>query len=480
MNVLLPGATGYIGRRLKMRLMEEKGLRIRILLRDIRRIDTAVMDSVEVFEGDFFDPEVLRRAVRGMDVVYYPIRFFGTLLEVTDQDRRYAETFRQVCIEEGVSKIIYVSFPRAGRVRHEILQNVITAGETLRGLPEKIQCVWLRTGALIGAGSVIFEMLKGIAERVPVIFVPRWMKRELCVIGVDDLLGYLVSAITLPPGENPVIDVCEQKTTFYQMLRETVRLSGLRRVFVPLPFSAYGISAFFMMLITPFSYPLSLTLVRTFHSGELVPEKTPPFDPGRYFPGISACSFGRALELAMAETNSKEVTSRWTDSMDSITFSAPEEDIAKAVYQDMRRLSFGNLPPGKIFRAITSIGGESGWFTFDILWRMRGMMDKFMGGYGTSLGRRAGAGLRVGDMLDVWKVVDLQEDRMLLLEAQMKVAGKAWLEFKIDGNALVQTAYYIPRGIVGKLYWYAVSPFHFLVFNDLIRNIVRKAGEIRD
>jgi hypothetical protein len=161
------------------------------------------------------------------------------------------------------------------------------------------------------------------------------------------------------------------------------------------------------------------------------------------------------------------VTSRWIDSIENINFSAPEDDIAKAVYHDVRELSFGELPPRKIFLAIKSIGGESGWFTFDILWRIRGMIDKLLGGYGTSMGRRTDADLRVGDMLDVWK-----------LEAQMKVAGKEWLEFKISENTLVQTAYYLPIGIIGKLYWYAVSPFHYFVFNDLIRNIIKKGEEI--
>ncbi len=460
-----------------MRLLKEEDVSLRILLKDIRRIDGALLDSVEVIEGDFFDPEVLRKAVRGMDAVYYPLRLFGALLDFTDLDRTYARTFRDICIEEGVRKIIYVSFPKAGRAPNRILDDMLAVGETLSACPEKIQCVWLRTGGLIGAGSVIFEMLKGIVERVPLIFVPPWMRKDIYAIGVDDLLGYLVQAVEMPPGESRIIDIWGRKTTFQEMLRETARLSGLRRVFLPLPFTARRISAFFMMMVTPFSYGLSLTLVRTFHSGEIAPDEVAPIEAEKYFPSIAPGSFRRALELAMEETKNKEVTSRWIDSIENINFSAPE-DIANSVYQDMRELSFGGLPPGKIFRAIKSIGGESGWFTFDILWRIRGVLDKLLGGYGKSMGRRPGADLRVGDMLDVWKVVDIEEDRMLLLEAQMKVAGKAWLEFKISGNTLVQTAYYIPRGIIGKLYWYAVSPFHYLVFNDLIRNIIKKAGEI--
>jgi uncharacterized protein YbjT (DUF2867 family) len=477
MNILLTGATGYVGRRLKMRLLQEKGLNLRILLKDIRRIDAALPDSVEVIEGDFFDREVLRKAVKGMDAVYYPIRIFGALLDFTDAEKTYARTFRDICIEEGVGKIIYVSFPKAGNVPNKILDNILAVGETLSAYPEKIQCIWVRTGALIGAGSVVFEILKSIVEKVPLIFLPPWMRKNIYVIGVDDLLGYLVLAMELPPGESHVIHIYGQKTTFQEMLREAARLSGLKRVFLPVPFFARGVSAFFMMLITPFSYRLSHTLVRTFQSGEIAPNEVTSLEAKRYFPSMAPLSFCQALEGAMEETKSKEVTSRWVDSMENINFSAPE-DIAKSVYQDMRELSFGELPPGKIFRAITSIGGESGWFTFDILWRLRGVLDKLLGGYGTSMGRRTGADLRVGDMLDVWKVVDIEADRMLLLEAQMKVAGKAWLEFKISGSTLVQTAYYLPRGIVGKLYWYAVLPFHYLVFNDLIRNIIKKAGEI--
>jgi len=169
------------------------------------------------------------------------------------------------------------------------------------------------------------------------------------------------------------------------------------------------------------------------------------------------------------------VVSRWTDSLGRIPPSVTEEEISRSVFRDVREERFAGVAPEKIFRAVKSIGGKQGWFTFDLLWRIRGAADKIIGGYGASVGRRTETDLRVGDVLDVWKVIDLRENRRLLLEAQMKVEGKAWLEFRIEGDTLVQTAYHYPKGLLGRIYWYSMLPFHAFIFRDMVRGIVRKA-----
>jgi hypothetical protein len=171
------------------------------------------------------------------------------------------------------------------------------------------------------------------------------------------------------------------------------------------------------------------------------------------------------------------VYSRWTDSLAGISYEGNNQDLARSVFHDIKIREFGKISPVKIFHEVKSIGGRQGWFSFDILWQIRGLMDKFAGGFGTSVGRRVETDLRVGDLLDVWKVVDIQENRRLLLEAQMKVFGKAWLEFRIEGNTLTQTAYHYPKGLMGRLYWYSMLPFHAFIFKDMIESIVRRADK---
>ncbi len=195
----------------------------------------------------------------------------------------------------------------------------------------------------------------------------------------------------------------------------------------------------------------------------------------RHFPGIVPATFEEVVSRAVEAIGQEEVVSRWTDSIDPIAASEAEERMSRSMFRDVRREDFGTVAPEKIFRAVKSIGGKEGWFNFDVLWRIRGAMDKLAGGYGVSVGRRAGEDLRIGDVLDVWKVVDLREGKRLLLKAQMKVAGEAWLEFRIEGNTLVQTAYHYPKGLTGRLYWYAMVPFHAVIFRDMVRSIVRRA-----
>jgi hypothetical protein len=195
------------------------------------------------------------------------------------------------------------------------------------------------------------------------------------------------------------------------------------------------------------------------------------------FPSDVPQTVEQAIGRAFLAIGEDRVASRWTDSLPGHVGADADAGMAAAKFRDVRRERFGDIPASRVFRAITSIGGNAGWFTFDFLWRIRGFLDKLAGGYGIAVGRRTSSALRVGDFLDVWRVVDIQEDRRLLLEAQMKVAGKAWLEFRIEGDTLVQSAYHAPDGIPGHLYWYSMLPSHAFIFNDMIRSIVRRAAE---
>jgi uncharacterized protein YbjT (DUF2867 family) len=472
MKILLAGATGYVGRRLKNRLLEEEDVSLRVLVRDARQVRPGTVRRAEIIEGDIDDRETLRKALEGIDIVYYPIRLFGTVWE--PEGRGAAEHFRDACIEAGVKRLVYVGLQVAENSSPHLLKSALDTGIVLSARPDRIQTVWLRVGAVLGSGSVLCELLRSIIKKVPLIIATRWMDVKVATVAIDDVLEYLVRTKDIAGRENLVIDIASNRMSFREMLEATARIMGHRRVLVPLPFSARYLSSFLLMLATPFSFGLSSALIRTVQSGEL--EDSPPDEAAhRFFPAIVPLPFATAMERAIRETESDQVTSRWVDTLEETFRMSPEDEVSRATYRDVRRMRFGEVPPYRIFHAVKSIGGSEGWFTFDFLWRLRGLLDKLAGGYGTAMGKRASSDLRVGDLIDVWKVVALEEEKRLLLKAQMKVFGKAWLEFKIDDDTLIQTAYYRPHGLPGRLYWHFMVPFHFVIFRDMIRSIVRHA-----
>lgn len=479
MKILLAGATGYVGRRLKIRLLGEKDVSLRLLVRDARQVSHNARESVEIVEGHIHDGEAVRKAVKGVDVVYYPARFFGAVWESGEFDAAAVERFRDACIEAGVKRLVYVGLPVSEHAPRNLFRNVIETGKILSARPDRIQTVWLRMGALMGSGSVMFELLRNVTQKIPVIISSRWMDSRVNTVAVDDVVEYLARAKDLELEDDLIIDIDAIEMSFKEMLRTSAGVMGVRRIFVPLPFTAHRLSSFLLALATPFSFGLSSPLIRALQSGAIRASRESNGTVQKYFPGITPLTFEEAIGKALHEMETDRVMSTWADSLEKTFFVSREEEIAHAVYRDIKSVSFGEMPPYQIFRAVKSIGGREGWFTFDFLWRLRGFLDKLAGGYGTAMGKRTVSDLRVGDMLDVWKVIDLKEDRRLLLEAQMKVFGKAWLEFKIEGNTLIQVAHHYPRGVLGRLYWHSMSPFHFFIFRDMIKNIIKLAREMK-
>lgn len=477
MKVLLAGATGYLGRRLKIRLLEEKDVSLRLLVRDARQVTESARRSVEIIEGHVHDPEKVREALDGIDVVYYPIRFFGAVWESEELDGEAVERFRDACIAAGVKRLIYVGLPVAEHAPAGLFKSIVETGNILSARPDKLQTIWFRTGVLLGSGSVVFELLRNVTRKIPLIISSRWMNSSISTVAVDDVVEYLLRARDIELMGNLIVDIGSDEMSFKEMLKTSAGVMGVRRVFVPLPFTAHLLSSFLLALATPFSFGLSSPLIRALQTGAIKPVRLNGAAQ-QHFPDIIPMTFEQAMKKALTEVENDRVLSTWADSLEKTFFVSPEEDIEHARYRDIKCLSFGDMPRGKIFRAVKSIGGREGWFTFDLLWRIRGLLDKLAGGYGTAMGKRTVSDLRVGDMLDVWKVIDLKEDERLLLEAQMKVFGKAWLEFRIEDDKLIQIAHHYPSGIRGRLYWYSMTPFHFFIFRDMIRNIVKLAREM--
>jgi len=302
---------------------------------------------------------------------------------------------------------------------------------------------------------------------------PRWVSTRTQPIGVNDVLAYLQAARHLAADDTLAVDIGGEEMTFGEMMLATGQTMGLRRWIIRVPVLTPKLSSYWLILFTPVPYRLAAALIEGLRSETVVTNDL----ARRLFPKIRTESFEHSVRTAIAEIEHREVISRWSDSSGEIR-PEPDAPLEQAVFQDRRRYALNGTSTATVYRAVTSIGGEHGWFSYNILWRIRGLIDKLAGGYGLNRGRRDPEALRVGDSIDFWTVADLVTDRRLLLQAQMKLPGRAWLEFLLTERELVQTAYYYPHGVWGRLYWYLVLPFHGLVFRKMGRSIIREARRI--
>ncbi|MBN2159379.1 MAG: SDR family oxidoreductase [Spirochaetes bacterium] len=473
MKVLLTGATGYIGRRLKDILMDDPGVDLRLFVRNARRVSEAAKGRVEICEGDSLDRESLDRALQGVDVAYYLIHSMGSRGDFMELDRASALNFREACIAAGVRRIIYLGGlgAKEGASRH--LLSRIETGEILSARPDRIQTIWFRAAMIIGAGSASFEILWNFVEKVPFMIVPLQIATKTEPIAVDDVLTYLMLAKDLDAEGDVVVDIGSEVMSYEDILKRTAGLLAVRRrvAKVRLPFPRLYI--YIATLIFPVSRRITAALLKGVNC-ETVRQNDAA---DRYFPGIAPVPFEEAMRLAFREIENKQVLSRWSDSGGRLHDVLDHAAYPHEVLVDRTVRSFGDIPAASVFRSIMALGGEEGWFTYHFLWEIRGFIDRLFGGYGISRGRRSAGSLRIGDSLDFWRVADIMENRRLLLQAQMRLPGRAWLEFVIEGGTLVQTAYFLPHGLWGYIYWYLLKPSHYLIFSDMARNIITRARE---
>ncbi len=471
-KILITGATGYIGRRLKDRLLQQDDLKIRLLVRNKNKLRPGTLPKVEVVEGDTFDTEALDQALKGIDTAYYLIHSMGASGDFEDLDRKSAENFREACIAAGVRKIIYLGGLGVKESASKHLASRIETGEILSAQPDKIQTIWFRAGVIIGAGSASFEIIRNLVQKLPMMITPTWVKTKTQPVGVEDVVSYLVAALDCSFPENTIVDIGTEAMSFKEMMLGAGRVMGLKRWMIPVPVLSPRLSSYWLILFTPIPYKMAAALVDGLKSETIVLND----NAQKYFPEITPRSYAAIIGDALREIEEDQVLSRWCDSSAGASCDIKDRDrVNQAILRDIRTIPLDGASPSQVFQSMCSIGGTKGWYTYNILWRLRGFIDKLVGGYGLSRGRRKGSTLRVGDALDFWKVADIKENKRLLLLAQMKLPGKAWLEFDIQQDTLVQTAHFLPRGILGRLYWYSVLPFHYFVFEDLARKIVAKA-----
>jgi uncharacterized protein YbjT (DUF2867 family) len=388
-----------------------------------------------------------------------------------DLDKISAQNFLDIAQECNVKRVIYLGGlgVKNDSTSTHLLSRIET-GEILSS-SNSVQTIWLRAGVIIGSGSASFEIIRNLTEKLPIMTTPRWVDTKAQPIAVEDVLEYLHSSLYLQESKNLMIDIGSEQLSYKEMMEKTAKALDLKRMLIPLPFMSINISSYWLNLFTPVPFSIAKALIEGLKSEVVIQND----NAKKYFPNIKPISYESAVKNAIKEIEENQVISRWNDKGDGVWDKTNQSDISKAIFIDRKEEDISNIESSKIYQSFISIGGENGWFDFDFLWELRGIIDKLIGGVGLKRGRRSQCDLRIGDCLDFWKVVDLKKNERLLLYAQMKLPGTAWLEFKIIDNKLIQSAYFYPKGIFGRLYWYVLVPMHYFIFKNMIKSIIKKA-----
>ncbi len=471
LRILVTGATGYIGGRLVQRLLD-RGHHVRVLVRDPRRVAGRGWEGkVEVRRGDLSDPDSLHGLVEGIDVAYYLVHAMYGGSDFARKDRQAARNFVEAA--RGVGLVVYLGgiLPASeAETRSEHLRSRAEVGRILR---ESLPATEFRAGPIIGSGSASFEMVRYLTERLPAMVAPRWIRNEVRPIAVRDILAYLVQAAERREALG-ILDVGGEVRTFQGMMEGYAEVRGLRRFIVPVPVLAPKLAGLWVGLVTPIPHDIALPLVE----GVLQPVIGDPSRARACFPGVEPISYRRAVELALERIETGAVPTRWSGALGaSATF---EYEDREGLFREIRTRRV-EVPPDAAFRAFTSLGGDRGWLVWNRMWWLRGVLDQVVGGPGIRRGRRHPRELQPGEAVDFWRVEALEPGRLLRLRAEMKVPGRAWLQWEAvpeeGGTRLIQTALFAPEGLFGVLYWYSLFLAHAFIFSDLVDAVARLSVE---
>jgi uncharacterized protein YbjT (DUF2867 family) len=476
--VLVSGATGYIGGRLAPRLLQA-GRRVRCLVRDPARLQGRPwLEQVEVVAGDVLRSETLAPAMTGVATAYYLVHSMAAGEGFDERDVTAARNFALAAKSAGVGRIIYLGGlgdPDSALSEH--LRSRQATGEALReaGVP----VTEFRAGVIVGSGSLSFELIRYLVERLPVMIGPRWVYTCVQPIGIRNVLEYLIAALETPESTGEIIEIGgADVVTYGDMMLGYACARGLKRRLISVPVLTPRLSSLWVHLITPIPAAIAQPLIEGLRNEVVVRDDK----ARRLFPDIHPFDYQTSVELALARLDSGEVETMWTDAL-----MTSQGDVPPVVLTALEGLNFEHrqlvvpAPVCAVYCTFVGLGGERGWLYLNWVWHLRGMLDWLAGGVGMRRGRRDPNDLRVGDALDFWRVEAIEAEHLIRLRAEMKVPGRAWLQFHVhplpgERALLSQTAYFAPKGVWGLLYWYGLYPIHKIVFAGMIRKIAERAA----
>ncbi|MBI9042767.1 SDR family oxidoreductase [Lutibacter sp.] len=470
MKILLTGATGYIGKRLIPLLLND-GHQVVCCVRDKNRFSTSQFNSenVSVVEVDFLNVKTLKNIPEDIEVAYYLIHSMSASED--DFERLEAITatnFKNYIELLAIKQVIYLS----GIVNEEELSQHLSSRKNVEAIltSGSFNLTTLRAGIIVGSGSGSFEIIRDLVEKLPFMITPKWLHTKSQPIAIRNVLQFLIGVLGYEYTFNKSFDIGSKEIlTYKQMLLQFAEVRKLKRTIICLPIMTPKLSSYWLYFVTSTSYKLASHLVDSMKI-EVICTKN---DLAERL-NIKLLTYKEAVELAFHKIDEQNVESSWTDAQSS-------KKLLKGVSKLIEVPSYGCFKDSRIAKVkdeattiykIWSIGGETGWYYGNILWSIRGFMDKLVGGAGLKRGRKNMTDIHVGDSLDFWRVLDAnKKTKRLLLYAEMKLPGEAWLEFKIINNELHQTATFRPLGVMGRLYWYSVLPFHAFIFNGMIKKL---------
>ncbi len=469
MKILLTGATGYIGKRLLPALVEA-GHEVVCCVRDTNRFNppVSIKQKISVIEIDLLNEESLNRIPEDIDGAYYLVHSMASSSEYKSLEKTSSINFRNAVEKTSVQQVIYLS----GIVNNTELSEHLSSRKDVETELGKghYNLTTLRAGIIIGSGSASFEIIRDLVEKLPVMITPKWLMTKCQPIGVSDVIAFLSKSLLNPKTFNQNFDIGGPDVlTYKDMLLGFAFIRNLKRTILVVPVMTPRLSSYWLYFVTSTSYKLAVSLVNSMKIEVVCRDNAI-----NGILDIQPITYRDALAKAFTKIESNEIISSWKDSYSSSDISFNVSDFVQVpsygCFVDQRKSTIedAKMCRNKIWR----IGGETGWYYADWLWKLRGVLDKFVGGVGIRRGRTNNTKINPGDAIDFWRVLyaDKKEGRLLLF-AEMKLPGEAWLEFKIVENELVQTATYRPLGLLGRLYWFLVLPFHGIIFNGMLKKL---------
>ncbi|MEP7379840.1 MAG: SDR family oxidoreductase [Chloroflexota bacterium] len=471
-RILIAGASGYIGSQLAQRL-GRAGHSLTLLSRDVRGL-AARFPAATVTAADLLEPSTLTGKLDGIEVAYYLAHSMGTSEHgFAERDKRAARAFAQEAARAGVGRIVYLG--GLGDATTELSRHLASRHETGAELAAAgVPVTEFRAAIIIGSGSASFEILRYLTERLPIMITPRWVGTKCQPIGVSDVLDYLAGALDHPEITGVVEIGGPDILSYGDMMRGYARLRGLRRLMIPVPVLTPRLSSYWVSLISPVPASLARPLVEGLRNEVIVRDP----GPASAF-GLRPMPFVEAVRQALDRINHHDVESTWFDSINAPDRpSLPPISSREGMILEQRQVTVA-ATPDRVFAEVERLGGKSGWAYANALWRLRGLMDLVVGGVGMRLGRRDPDRLRVGDALDFWRVEEVRRPEILRLRAEMRLPGRAWLQYEVvptaAGSRLIQTALFEPKGVPGLAYWYLLYPVHRLIFRGMVKNLGARA-----